>query len=77
MQDKNPLPKHIYQYTEPELQRFRELCNFTERELEVFELKAKGHTNFSIARDANMSESTVSNYIRRIKKKMLTVVEKL
>lgn len=77
MQDKYPLPKYIYDYTEPELQRFRELCNFTERELEVFNLKAKGRTNFSIAGEANMSESTVSNYMRRIKKKMLTVVEKL
>lgn len=77
MQDKYPLPKYIYDYTEPELERFRKLCNFSEMELNVFNMKASGVKNYRIAIELCISDSTVSNYMRRIKKKMLAVTEKL
>lgn len=77
MQEKYLLPQNIYDYTEPELQKFRELCNFTENELILFDLKAKGETIVQIARDMCVSESTVANYTRKVKKKMLKVIEKL
>lgn len=56
-------------FTVPELNKFRELCNFTEDEAEYFELKAKDKSNVQIAQLMNVSESKVSVLARKVRKK--------
>lgn len=64
----------IRDFTVPELNMFRELCNFTDEEREVFELRAKDKTISQIAYDMNISEPKVSILIKRVKKKMIRVI---
>ena len=59
----------IRDFVEWELQKFRDECNFSEEELEVFEMKAKDK---SMA--LNISESKVSQLVARIKKKIKKVL---
>lgn len=67
------LPKICY-FTVPELERFRELCNFTLDELTYFNLKAKDYSNVKIALEMNVSEAQVSKLARRVKDKMIRVI---
>lgn len=64
----------VYDFTVPELDRFREFCNFTEDEREYFELRAKGMSNVYIALEMNVSESKVSKLARKVKSKILRVI---
>lgn len=64
----------ICDFVEWELSFFREQCNFTEDESQYFELKAKNKTNVAIAQEMNVSENTVVNIGRKVKKKMLKVL---
>lgn len=64
----------IYDFTKPELDRFIELCNFTEDELEYFNLRSKGKSNVQIAMQMHISESKVSVLARRVKSKMKRVI---
>lgn len=64
----------ICDFTVPELDRFRELCNFTEDERVYFELRAKNKSNVQIAYEMHISESTVSVLARKVKKKILRVI---
>lgn len=64
----------IYNFVEPELEKFRQECNFTEEERECFELKAKNKTNQSIAFIMNVSPSKVSCLTKRVKDKILKVI---
>ena len=64
----------IYDFTKPELDRFRELCNFTEQEMEYFNLRAKGKSNVQIAMEMNVSEPQVSKLAKKVKSKILRVV---
>ena len=64
----------VYDFTRPELDYFRELCNFTESEREYFELRAKGKSNVQIAMEMNVSESQVSKLARKVKSKMFRVL---
>lgn len=64
----------IRDFTLPELNRFRELCNFTEDELLYFNLRAKNKSNVQIAMEMNISESQVSKLAKRVKSKMLRVL---
>lgn len=64
----------IRDFTVPELDKFRELCNFTESELEYFNLRAKDKSNVQIALAMNISEAQVSKLAKRVKSKMLRVV---
>ena len=61
-------------FTVPELNRFRELCNFTDDELAYFELRAKNKSNVQIAYELNVSESTVSILARKVKSKIIRVL---
>jgi hypothetical protein len=67
------IPKICY-FTIPELDKFRELCNFTEAELEYFNLKAKDYSNVRISIEMNVSEAQVSKLARRVKDKMIRVI---
>lgn len=64
----------IYDFTEPELRLFRKECNFTDDELECFNLKAKNKSLVNIANQMNISESQVSKLTARIKKKIIRVL---
>lgn len=64
----------IYDFTMPELDTFRHLCNFTPDEEEYFELRARGLSNVQIALEMHVSESKVSKLARKVKSKMLRVV---
>lgn len=64
----------LYDFTQPELDVFREKCNFTEDELECFELKAKHKSIVQISMEMHISEPQVSKLTRRIKNKILRVL---
>lgn len=64
----------IRDFTVPELNRFRELCNFTESELQYFNLRAKDKSNVEISLEMNVSEPQVSKLAKRVKSKMKRVL---
>lgn len=64
----------IYDFTRPELEYLIAQCNFTEQELEYFELRAKGKSNVQIAMTMNVSESQVSKLAKKVKSKILRVL---
>ncbi len=63
----------VYDFTVPELNKFRELCNFSNDELEYFNLRAKHKSNVEIALTMNVSEGQVSKLARRVKDKIIRV----
>lgn len=64
----------IRDFIASELQMFRDECNFTEEELQVFNLRAKDISYTSIAYQLGMSESKVYAIAKRVKKKMVRVL---
>ena len=64
----------ICDFTVPEMNRFRELCNFTYDEMTYFNLRSKNKSNVQIAYEMNVSESTVSVLARKVKKKIVRVL---
>lgn len=60
----------IYDLTVPELNRYRELCNFLDDELEFFNLRARGKSLVQIAIAMNVSESQASILSKKVKSKM-------
>lgn len=64
----------IRDFTKPELDRFRELCNFTDDELEYFNLRARDCSNVEIALRMCVSEAQVSKLAKRVKSKMIRVI---
>ena len=65
----------ISDFTKPELDRFRKECNFTEIERRCFDLKAKGMTNYQLAMELNICDSTVSSTMKSIRAKITAVSE--
>lgn len=64
----------IYDFTVPELNKFRELCNFSSQELEYFNLRAKHKSNIEISLAMHVSEGQVSKLAKRVKDKMKRVL---
>ena len=64
----------IRDFTVPELDRFRELCNFTDSELEYFNLRARDKSNIEIAMKMNISEAQVSKLAKRVKSKIIRIL---
>lgn len=62
------------EFTEPECERFRRLCNFTPDELAVFNMRVKASSRVEIALALNMSESSVDRRIKGIKRKIYKVL---
>ena len=60
--------------TKLECDMCRDLCNFTEDELSVFNLKTKNKSIVEISLALNMSESAVSRRLSNIKKKVARVL---
>lgn len=65
----------IYDFTVPELNQFRELCNFSDDELTYFNLRAKHKSNTFIALEMNVSEAQVSKLAKRVKDKIKRVLD--
>lgn len=64
----------ISSFTVPELEIFKAKCNFTPLERQCFDLKAKDCSNIELAMKLNISESTVSVTMRRVRAKIITVM---
>ena len=64
----------IRDFTVPELNRLRELCNFTESELVYFNLRSRDKSNVQIAMTMNVSEPQVSKLAKRVKSKIIKVL---
>lgn len=62
------------EFTEPECERFRRECNFTDDEMSVFNLRVKNRPIVEIQSALNMSEATVNRRIRSIKRKIYKVI---
>lgn len=61
------------QYTEPELDELRRLCNFTKREREVFDARAEGQSVIEACFSLNMSERTIERDSKKIRTKIARV----
>lgn len=61
------------QYTQPELEELRRLCNFTPREREVFDARAKGQSVIEARFSLSLSERTVERESAKIRKKIARV----
>lgn len=64
----------IRDFTVPELDKLRELCNFTSDELRFFNLRAKDKSNVEISLDMNVSMAQVSKLAKRVKNKIIRIV---
>lgn len=64
----------IRDFTVPELNKFRELCNFTADEMVYFNLRARDKSNVEISLVMNVSEAQVSKLAKRVKSKMIRVI---
>ena len=56
--------------TVPDINKCKELCNFTDDELKCFILKTKDKSNVAVAKEMHISESQVSNLMRKIRSKI-------
>ena len=65
---------HINDFTEPELQYFRDMCNFSDEELLCFNLRAKNKSIVEIAYAMSCSEPKVSKLIKRVKTKIKKIL---
>ena len=60
----------IRDLVQPEMDYYKEKCNFTPDELRYFELKAKDYSNVQISLEMLISERTVSELSKRVNRKM-------
>ena len=61
-------------FTLPECNYLREVCNFTDYELAIFNLRAKDKSIVQISMELCMSESTVKRISKRVKAKIYKVL---
>ena len=64
----------IYDFVKKELDYFRAECNFSDEELEYFNLRSKHFSNEQIAIKMNVSSSKVSKLAKSVKSKILRVL---
>ena len=62
------------EFTEPECEYFRKVCNFTDDGRAVFDLRVKGKTVVEIRFALCMAERTVDRRLHSIKKKICKVI---
>lgn len=60
-------------YTQPEINELIELCNFTPREREVFEARAKGQSVIEASFSLSMSERTIERHSANARTKIARV----
>lgn len=63
----------IYDFTQAELNLFREMCNFTAEESVLFEYRAKNIPLETCAENMNVSISTAKRLSRRVNNKIMRV----
>ena len=63
----------VSDYTVPELDRFREQCNFVGNERQVFESRSQGIPLEEIAEMLNMSVENVKKISRKVNCKILKI----
>lgn len=63
----------IYDFTLPELNYFREYCNFTPDELTLFNYRAANHSLEQCAELMNVSVATVKRISGRVNNKIMRV----
>lgn len=64
----------VYEFTVPELDRFRRLANFTKDERQLFEYRASGVTLEECAEKMNVSVATVKRISRKVNSKIIRVI---
>lgn len=64
----------IYDFTQPELDYFRNKCNFTDDESTIFEYRSKCVTIEECAERMNISVSTAKRLSRRVNGKIIRVI---
>lgn len=64
------LGKYLSSLTKPELEKLKEICNFTDDEEAIFNELSKGRSRVFIAEKCAVSCSTVSNRIKCIQIKV-------
>lgn len=64
----------ISSFTEPELDRFRKLCNFVGDEIFVFEYRSQGIPLEDIAEILDLSVDGVKKISRKVNKKIIKVI---
>lgn len=62
---------NVKDFTKPELDSFRENCNFVGAEKDVFELRSQGIPLEEIAESLNMSVDGIKKVSRRVNRKIL------
>ena len=67
--------KPIKKYVKFQLDIFREQCNFTEEELQYFEMKAKDCSDIKIANVLMISEGKVAKLSKAVRAKMRIVID--
>lgn len=67
----------IYEFVNWELEALRKECNFTPDELEYFNLRAQHYSNQQIAIQMNVSEGKVSVLAKKVKQKILKVIDRI
>ena len=67
----------IYDFVSWELDKFRNECNFTPDELCYFNLRARHYSNLQIAIEMNVSEGTVAVLSKRVRTKILKVIDRM
>lgn len=63
----------VSDFTVPELNRFREQCNFVGNELNIFELRSQGIPLEEIAESLEMSVENVKYISRKVNNKILRI----
>lgn len=63
----------VYDFTVPELEYFRNFCNFTKDDRELFELRKQNIPLEQCAEVMNVSVSTVKRISRRVNNKIIRV----
>ena len=63
-----------YDFTTPELEQLRYLCNFSDDELKYFDLRAKHKSNTFISLEMHVSEPQVSKLAKRVRDKIKRVI---
>ena len=61
-------------FLESEYKMFYNNCNFTDRQVEILNLRRKGKSIIEISLTTNISEATVNRELKKIKKKILRVI---
>ena len=65
----------ISKFTVKELDDIKQAANFTPLEMDCFNLKAKGFTNYQVAMQLNVCDSTVSVTMKSVRAKITSVME--